>query len=93
MKLGAWQENFKVTLQERPPEKSCSTLIYGRNPSNLKNFWQLPNFIEFLNPQKFRLGESYDKLAKIERLNYNLWILRDFKAPFRIILPSSLPCR
>ena len=27
LKLGGCQENFKVTLLERPPEKSCSTSI------------------------------------------------------------------
>ena len=28
MKLEGFQENFKVTLLERPPEKSCSTSFF-----------------------------------------------------------------
>ena len=36
MKLGGWQEKFKVTLLERPSKKSCSTSIYFGNPSFLK---------------------------------------------------------
>ena len=28
VKLGSARENFKVTLLERPPEKSCSIFLY-----------------------------------------------------------------
>ena len=32
VKFGGCQENFKVTLLERPPKKSCSTSILQKNP-------------------------------------------------------------
>ena len=42
----------------------------------LKFCWQPPNFITFFNPQDFRLGGVYAKLAMTKSLNYNI---SDFK--------------
>ena len=39
----------------------------------LKFFWQHPNFMAFFNPQGFRLGGSYNKLAMRRSLEYNMW--------------------
>ena len=36
VKLGSGRENFKITLLERPPEKSCSTSFYKGFPCKLK---------------------------------------------------------
>ena len=46
MKLGGCQENFKVTLLERPPEKSCSTSKLPSWRGLQKNHAQLNNFPE-----------------------------------------------
>ena len=41
-------------------------------------FWQPLNFIEFLNPQDFRLGGINAKLAMTESLNYNICDFEQF---------------
>ena len=63
MKLGGCQENFKVTLLERPPEKSCSTSTFSREIS-FKIF--SPTFLKRF-PCKLSKPSKLSKLSKISR--------------------------
>ena len=44
----------------------------------LKFSWQPPNFMTFFNPQDFRLGGGYAKLAMTASLNYNIFDFERF---------------
>jgi len=44
----------------------------------LKFSWQPPNFMTFFNPQDFRLGGVYAKLAMTESINYNICDFEQF---------------
>ena len=60
MKLGGCQENFKVTLLERPPEKSYSTSKLPSWRGLQKNHAQLHNFqgkslVKFSRRQNFKI--------------------------------------
>ena len=63
VKLEGCQENFKVTLLERPPEKSCSTSTFSREIS-LKIF--SPKFVKRF-PCKLSKPSKLSKLSKISR--------------------------
>ena len=63
MKLGGCQQNFKVTLLERPPEKSCSTSTFSREIS-LQIF--SPTFLKRF-PCKLSKPSKSSKLSKISR--------------------------
>ena len=63
VKLGGCQENFKVTLLERPPEKSCSTSTFSREIS-LQIF--SPTFLKRF-PCKLSKPSKSSKLSKISR--------------------------
>ena len=63
MKFGGCQENFKVTLLERPPEKSCSTSTFSREIS-LQIF--SPTFLKRF-PCKLSKPSKSSKLSKISR--------------------------
>ena len=63
MKLEGFQENFKVTLLERPPEKSCSTSKFSREIS-MKIF--SPTFLKRF-PYKLSKPSKSSKFSKIAR--------------------------
>ena len=63
MKLEGCQENFKVTLLERPPKKSCSTSTFSREIS-LQIF--SPTFLKRF-PCKLSKPSKSSKLSKISR--------------------------
>ena len=54
MKLGGCQENFKVTLLERPLEKSCSTSKHAAwTAVSVKNYGKLyPIFLDPIHKSK-----------------------------------------
>ena len=63
VKLEGCQENFKVTLLERPPKKSCSTSTFSREIS-LQIF--SPTFLKRF-PCKLSKPSKSSKLSKISR--------------------------